>query len=113
MFLFTKTQHERLVQLPGGTPVHCQNPRELQFLYEEIYGDNVYLKNGIRVNEGDCVIDVGAHVGLFSLFLMQRYADLDLYAIEPVPAAFSMLQSNAERHFPLARCIPAAIAERD
>ena len=113
MFLFTKTQHERVATLPDGTNVRCPNPRELHFLYEEIYRESIYLRNGISLNEGDCVVDVGAHVGLFSLFLMQHYSDLDLYAIEPVPAAFSMLLSNAEQHFPLARCIPAALAERD
>ena len=113
MFLFTKTTPDRVVELPDGTPVHCLNPRELRFLYDEIYGDSVYLKNGIIVGEGDCVVDVGAHVGLFSLFLTQRYGDIDLYAIEPVPSAFSMLLANAEEHFPLARCIPAALAERE
>ena len=113
MFLFTKATPDRVVALPDGTPFHCLNARELRFLYDEIYGDCVYLKNGITVSEGDCVIDVGAHVGLFSLFLTQRYGDIDLYCIEPVPAAFGALLANAEEHFPLARCIPVALAERE
>lgn len=113
MFLFTKTPQERLVELPNGTLCHCFNARELQFLYDEIFREQVYLRNGLELHEGDVVVDVGAHVGLFTLFLFQRFQDLDLYAIEPVPALFSALLSNAERHFQLARCIPAALAERD
>ena len=113
MLLFTKAHQERLVELPDGTPVHCFNPRELRFLYDEIWRERVHLRNGIRIREGDCVLDVGAHVGLFSLLLTRLYRDLELYALEPVPALYGALLNNAQRHFPLARCIPAALAERD
>ncbi len=113
MFLYTRTPQSHITALPNGASMHCASPRELQFLYDEIYGDSIYLKNGITVKEGDCVLDVGAHVGMFSLFLSERYADLDLYAIEPVPANHAALLDNAERHFPLARCIPLALAERE
>jgi len=113
MFLFTKAPQEKLVTLPDGTPCHCFNSYEIQFLHEEIFSERMYERNGITVREGDCVLDVGAHVGLYSLYLSQRYRDLELYAIEPVPAHYTALLGNAERHFPLARCIPAALAERD
>lgn len=113
MFLFTaKGKSFHLAPLPDGTEIACLNRHELAYSYDEIFAESVYLKNGITLDEGACVVDVGANIGLFPLYLSQRFHDIELYAIEPVPATFNVLQENAERHFPFARCIPLALAER-
>src|SRR4030095_11115653 len=53
--------------LPNGLPVYLQNRGEAEFVYREIFEDDSYSRNGITLEEGACVFDVGANIGLFSI----------------------------------------------
>ena len=81
--------------LPNGLTVFHQNQRETDFVYDEIFEGDGYLKHGITLNDGDCVFDVGANIGLFSLFVAQRCRNATIYAFEPIPQVFSTLQLNS------------------
>lgn len=77
-------------------------------LVREFYGD-VYGLRTIPFVPGDVVIDVGAHVGLESIYLAKKYPFLRIYSYEPVPQNFQSLQHNLAansvtnvRAFPLA-----------
>ncbi len=85
---------EQLYQLPNGLEIAHANRNETQLLYQEIFLDQAYFKNGISLVEGDCVFDVGANIGLFTLFVQQRFRDVPVYAFEPVPPLFNKLRSN-------------------
>lgn len=84
--------------LPDGNTVFHHNPRETQFLYEEIFTGEAYLKHGITLHDECCVFDVGANIGLFSLFVGQRFAGARIHAFEPIPPVFDTLRRNAELH---------------
>ncbi len=85
-------------QLPNGMNVYYLREEEVSALYEEIPG---YLKNGIELHEGDTVFDVGANIGLFTLWVYQLcHKNVRVYAFEPVPAIFEVLQRNAQRFDP-------------
>lgn len=86
-----------LIELPNGLAIRAANRREALGLYHEIVATNSYLQHGIEVHDGSCVFDVGAHVGLFSVHLLSRYQRLQLYAFEPIPWSFNMLQENTRR----------------
>lgn len=55
-----------------------------------------YSKNDFSINETDVVIDVGAHIGLFSLFASQFSTKGKIFAFEPVKENFVILKSNVE-----------------
>ena len=59
-------------ELPNGLTVFHQNQSETEFVYQEIFEDEVYLKHGVTLRDGDCVFDVGANIGLFTLFAGER-----------------------------------------
>ncbi len=82
-------------KLPNGMEIAHQNKSETQFLYEEIFVDNVYLKHGITLPEDSCIFDVGANIGLFSVFAHQQCQGARLYAFEPIPPVFEILKANA------------------
>jgi amino acid adenylation domain-containing protein/FkbM family methyltransferase len=82
-------------ELPNGLTVFHRNAGETQFLYQEIFADQGYLRHGITVHDGDCIVDVGANIGMFSLFVGQRCRDVTIYAFEPIPPVFRSLQLNA------------------
>jgi amino acid adenylation domain-containing protein/FkbH-like protein/non-ribosomal peptide synthase protein (TIGR01720 family)/FkbM family methyltransferase len=82
--------------LPNHLEIAHLNQYETEYLYQEIFVDRVYLKHGIVFNEDDCIIDVGANIGLFTLFAQQKSPKGTIYAFEPAPHAFEKLQTNAK-----------------
>ena len=53
-----------------------------------------YAKHEIEINKTDTVIDVGAHIGLFSLLASQYCTDGKIYAFEPIKENYKILESN-------------------
>lgn len=81
--------------LPNGMTAFCLRKEEVLLLYQQV---QEYLKNGIEVNRGDTVFDVGANIGLFSLWISEQlHFDLNIYAFEPIPVLYEILKQNAER----------------
>nr|BBD84695.1 non-ribosomal peptide synthetase [Chromobacterium sp.] len=91
-------QNAREIELPNGLPVFHHNAAETEFLYEEIFEDRIYLKHGIRLDDDACVFDVGANIGLFTLFVGQHCGNATVFAFEPIPPVFGTLSLNAEVH---------------
>ena len=75
---------------PDGRLVYCTNREEVRAPSEQV---ELYLRHGVSINPGDCVLDVGANIGLFSLEAARRGAKV--HAFEPMPATFAALQANA------------------
>lgn len=93
----------RTTRLPNALEVAYLNRLELEFLYAEIFGREVYMKHGLRLHDGARVVDVGANVGLFALWASRRAHDVRIHALEPIPEIFEVLAVNAARHFRAAR----------
>jgi FkbM family methyltransferase len=70
---------------------------EARLLYEEIFVKHAYLRHGVELDEGDVVVDVGANIGLFSLFVGWTLSDFTLYVFEPIPDVFEALRLNTSR----------------
>jgi amino acid adenylation domain-containing protein/FkbM family methyltransferase len=101
----------RYTTLPNGMTVFHQNQSETDFVYQEIFCDDGYLRHGVRLQDGDCVFDVGANIGLFSLFVGQHCRNTTIYAFEPIPAVFKSLQLNASLHGLAGRVYECGLAE--
>ncbi|HTQ80616.1 MAG TPA: amino acid adenylation domain-containing protein, partial [Thermoanaerobaculia bacterium] len=104
------TGYERR-DLPNGMAVVDLNRSETEFLYREIFVDRGYLRHGISLEAGACVFDVGANIGLFSLFVGESCPSARIYAFEPIPPAFDRLRINTEIHGLEAHCFPLALGE--
>ncbi|HEU4508570.1 MAG TPA: amino acid adenylation domain-containing protein [Pyrinomonadaceae bacterium] len=84
------------LELPNGREIVClANKEEARFLYKEIFEEHCYFRSGISLKHGACVFDVGANIGMFTLFAGTRCRDVTVYAFEPVPAIFEVLKLNA------------------
>jgi FkbM family methyltransferase len=83
-----------LHRLPNNLEVAYLNTNEADAVYREIFEVQSYSKYGITFRDGDCVFDVGANIGLFTLFVHQKCRAPHVYAFEPVPATFDKLQTN-------------------
>jgi amino acid adenylation domain-containing protein/FkbM family methyltransferase len=90
--------HPPVHELPNGMEVFHHNASETDFVYDEIFTREEYLRGGITIDNGDTVVDVGANIGLFTLFASSRNPDGRLYAFEPLPPLHDSLRRNVELH---------------
>ncbi len=82
--------------LPNGLAVVHQNRNETDYLYREIFEERAYLRHGIELPEDACVVDVGANIGMFTLFVRRLLPRARIYAFEPIPPIFETLRLNVE-----------------
>ncbi|MDZ8032059.1 non-ribosomal peptide synthetase [Nostoc sp. DedSLP04] len=87
-----------LYELPNGMMIAHLNKNETEFVYKEVWEEQAYLKHDITINEGDCIFDVGANIGMFALFAGQICKDVSIYAFEPIPPVFDVLRINSQSY---------------
>jgi FkbM family methyltransferase len=88
----------KLTTLPNGMPFACRSRIEAGVCYGEIFRDEVYLQHGITLWERMTVFDVGANMGMFSLFVASRVPTARVHAFEPIPQNYMLLQMNLALH---------------
>lgn len=84
------TTDNRVVQTRHGNLVFLQ-PKDNVFIYDEIFGDKCYEKFR-KICTSDIVVDVGAHVGVFSIKAASQAKCV--LAIEPCKFNFELLVKN-------------------
>ena len=89
--------------LEDGTELYCLTKTEAIVLDSHVDG---YFQHGVSIKDGDTVMDVGANIGIFGIRACQRYPNVKVYAFEPIPDIFEVLNANAkkfgkDRFFPL------------
>src|SRR2546429_4364399 len=89
------------------------NMAEMRFLHDEIFVGEVYLRGGIVLREGAVVFDVGANIGMFSLFIGARCPSAEVYAFEPVPEVFAKLQQNVGERGITVRSLDYGLSDRE
>ena len=55
-----------------------------------------YEMPGFSINKEDIVIDIGAHIGLFSLFASQYCKNGKIFSYEPIKENYNILKENIE-----------------
>jgi phthiocerol/phenolphthiocerol synthesis type-I polyketide synthase E len=80
--------------LPNKLWVEQFNEVETQHFYHDIFESEVYAKNGLSLADDCVVFDVGANIGLFSLFVLNKVNNPKIYAFEPAPPIFKALEKN-------------------
>ncbi|HVR99547.1 MAG TPA: amino acid adenylation domain-containing protein, partial [Thermoanaerobaculia bacterium] len=103
---------DRLHRLPNGLEVAYLNRNETGVVYREIYEDRSYLVHGIALAEDACVFDVGANIGLFSLWIKDRFPRSRVYAFEPIPPTFEVLRANVGLYGLDVRLFPVGLSDR-
>eukprot|EP00903_Cladosiphon_okamuranus_P017745 g16335.t1 len=96
-----------LREMPNGLRVwwSSRGEEEAMFIFGEVFEDRTYARMGLRVQSGDTVWDVGANVGLASIFFeleMDTPDSVRLYAFEPLPLNSTALKRNLFMHCPTA-----------
>lgn len=82
--------------LPNGKTIFCLQKREVDLMYREV---KEYANHGIQIRENDTVFDVGANIGMFTLWIYDRFGPgIRVMAFEPISPVFEVLAMNIAHH---------------
>ncbi len=112
----SRSDHLLRIKIRAGLPIAAKTRISIRpngydcALVEEIFTENAYALETGSVRR---IIDLGANIGLASLFLAKRYPDAQICCVEPIPDNLSVLRRNIEENKLSIRAIAAAVGARD
>jgi len=65
---------------------------------KETFLDRFYIKFGTPIGSGWTIVDIGGGIGDFTTFAAKAHASNMVYAFEPTPHSFRLLQENLKRN---------------
>lgn len=87
--------HLQKLTFPGGFSCYAPpNCREVALIYNEIMVNQEYFQKGLSVLGARCVMDIGANVGIFTMAVKLKAPKATVYAFEPIPDTFQVLEEN-------------------
>jgi FkbM family methyltransferase len=86
----------KLIELEAGFSVFASSALEARFVHKEIFLERCYDIPGLPSRA--LVADVGANIGLFSVFVKRCYPDAEIIAFEPAPHTAAVLRQNIGLH---------------
>ncbi len=80
---------------------------------KETFLDRLYCKYGFEIGSGWQIIDIGAAIGDFTIFAALTSSENVVYAYEPFPESYALLEQNLElNHVSNVRSYPQAIGSQ-
>ncbi|MBM3231769.1 FkbM family methyltransferase [Candidatus Pacearchaeota archaeon] len=67
-----------------------------RFILNEIYVHNIYTNGIFKIRETDTIVDIGAHIGIFSMYAAKKAKNGLVFSYEPAPKNFSLLKKHTE-----------------
>lgn len=86
----------QLVEMAEGFSCYASGEFEARFIYQEIFEDYNYEQPGLP--EAPFIVDVGANIGLFSLYMKRQRPAARIAAFEPAPENLEALRRNLDLH---------------
>lgn len=99
------------LSLEDGLSVRIQTEAEARYFFHSIFLEHCYLRHRISLAAVPTVIDVGANIGLFAIFVCRQRNRARVFSLEPAPPLFEILAENLDAHCPNATAINAGVAE--
>ena len=86
--------HKRLiVELRNGCRFQFRTPMDI-WIIKETCLDRQYERESVEIKDGWVVLDIGAGLGDFAICVASRHPHSTVYAYEPFPESFTMLENN-------------------
>ncbi|PLB49731.1 methyltransferase FkbM [Aspergillus steynii IBT 23096] len=81
----------------GDIAAYAHNIMEAEDVYNKVFGMGLYHSRDLGFVP--TVIDIGAHIGMFTLYIKNKYPHARILAFEPAPQTFETLSKNLDFHF--------------
>ncbi len=98
------------VRLKNGLNFYCRNKTaDIKEIVTTILMKQ-YSLDHLKITKGGVVLDLGAHIGSFSIYLHLVRPDLIIYAIEPIKENYNLLSKNIFLNKAAKQIIPLNLA---
>jgi len=112
LFLGLPVRRPLEVELHGGARFLVRTRMEVWILKESCL-DRDYERDAVAVQNGWTVLDIGAGLGDFAVRVARDCPGATVYAFEPLPESFALLQKNMQlNRVANVRAFPEAVAGR-
>jgi len=82
------------LELRNGVIFETPDEMDLNFLFHEIWLDEIYGGKGYEIGPDDTVIDIGGNIGVFAAYAASRADEVKVYSFEPFPKNAEYFLSN-------------------
>jgi FkbM family methyltransferase len=89
-------RHESAVVAVDGMRVELTDAASFLSAHREIFVEEIYRIPGTHA--APAIVDLGANIGLATLWLKRRFPDAQVLALEPDPQAYACLEANVRRN---------------
>ena len=96
-FQFSNGEDRSIIVNSKKQNINCNKEDRVYNTVSEVFFNKTYEKDYVKVEVGDVVVDVGANLGLFSLYA-QSFLPKKIYAFEPIKTIFNYLVSNLQSY---------------
>ena len=84
----------QLVDFGDGFSAYTAAEMEARFIHNEIFNDHCYDIE--KFSDTPFIVDAGANIGMFSMYMKRKYPSAKILAFEPAPVTYGILQRNLE-----------------
>jgi len=95
IFQFTEGQNRSAIINSKKLNLSCDKRDGTYNTVSEVFFNKIYEKDYVKVEVGDVIVDVGANLGLFSLYA-QSFHPKKIFAFEPIKSTFDYLTHNLQ-----------------
>jgi len=81
----------------------------LDFVHQIIFRNQYHID---LIKENDVVVDAGANMGIFSIFVAMKHPNTTIYAFEPTPSTFEALKENV-KYYPNIKIFNCGLGEKE
>lgn len=74
------------------------NERDTAYIFDEIFTERIYEHPRFELAPGAIILDVGANIGLYTIWAARRYRPATIVAFEASPTTYAYLVENVARH---------------
>ncbi len=93
---FFKPTKNGLLRLNNGLTFSVRPGTLDAYILLEIFGDRIYLRDLDALKRSKRIMDVGAHIGSFTIQAASLCPEATVFSFEPVEDNFNLLKSNIE-----------------
>lgn len=92
---FGKTKNKNSIyNLRNGVRYKVRGGSTDRFIFNEVWIHNSYTPKGFEINHKDIVVDIGAHIGIFTIMASCYAKKGKVYAFEPFKENYTLLLEN-------------------
>ncbi|MBI3895980.1 MAG: FkbM family methyltransferase [Acidobacteria bacterium] len=82
------------IDLRNGLTIEGPSEEPLFIIFKEVWINHCYVDKGFDVSRAKVVVDIGAHVGMFALWVAANNPNARVICLEPTQQTCEFLQSN-------------------